>query len=286
LAVLGLNAQTNATPTAAHNAEKKGQTSETLAFDVISIHPSKPGGSWFIGTSRDEYHSIDLPLWRTIMRAYFPSAFRSRDLLQGAPAWVWNDNYDFVAKVAPAEVTEWDNQRLGSPSARGTMLQTMLQAALAQRCMLIAHRVPAETPGYALMIAKRGPNLQKMKEARPDQTLPSNALNIPEGGRAIPSMTGQKQELTFLQTSMASLAAELTIQLSLPVEDQTGLKGQYNFVLSALEDLPAVDQAAVSATAPRSSPSWNLDELGLQLRTIKIATEKLVIDYIQRPSAN
>jgi len=39
------------------------------------------------------------------------------------------------------------------------MLHAMLRAALAARCNLVLHRIPAEAPGYALVVDKKEPNL-------------------------------------------------------------------------------------------------------------------------------
>ncbi|AEU35348.1 Conserved hypothetical protein CHP03435 [Granulicella mallensis MP5ACTX8] len=259
-------------------------------FDVISIRPSTPGESWLISDPPDGYRVLAQPLGRTILRAYFPRILQSRvALLQGAPGWVWDDAYDVVAKVAPGDMAEWETQRLNMGSlASGTMLQKMLQAALAERCKLVVHRVPMEISGYVLVLKKHGPNLDQMKEALPDETVPPDAHRISGGGSATLPTPGPGSEKTYFQTSMASLAADLTLSWFGAVEDRTGLTGKYDFTLQKREDVsspPPAGQTIVPATDPRPSP-WNLEKLGLELKVIQIPMEGLVIDHIERPSAN
>ncbi len=84
-----------------------------LAFEVVSIRPSKPGSSWMIGwmTTPDGYRVTGQSLRSTIMIAYFPqgTAFWSNDRLIGAPQWL--DNlYDISAKVSEADLAEWQKQ--------------------------------------------------------------------------------------------------------------------------------------------------------------------------------
>lgn len=208
-------------------------------FDVISIRPSTPGESWLISDTPDGYRVLAQPLGRTILRAYFPRILQGRvALLQGAPGWVWDDAYDVVAKVAPGDMAEWETQRLNMGSlASGTMLQKMLQAALAERCKLVVHRVPMEISGYALVLKKHGPNLDQMKEALPDETVPADAHRISGGGSATLPTPGPGSEKTYFQTTMASLAADLTLSWFGAVEDRTGLTGKYDFTLQKREDV-------------------------------------------------
>jgi uncharacterized protein (TIGR03435 family) len=68
----------------------------------------------------------------------------------------------------------------------------------------------------------------------------------------------------------------------LPVQDQTGLTGQYDLVLQHPDPLPSGSGDDDS----NSTRSWDVESIGLQLKPIKITTDTLVIDHIERPSEN
>lgn len=267
------------TPPASANKSMGGKTPK---FDVVSIRPIKPGtpgGSFTTDVLPDGYRARGQSLYSTIMVAYSNQGwmFWSTDRLQGAPAWVMNEFYDIDAKVAPEDLAEW--QRQGNTPAHREMLHAMLQAALADRCKLVLHRIPAETPGYALTVGKRGP---KLKEATPDETLPAGGMALPDGGEMVNSKGTQ---MTFFNVSMASFNSVLTMMSRGPmgvplIADNTGLTGKYDFVLRRR------DTTNDSANDPASANVWDLEDIGLELKPAKLPAETLVIDHIERPSEN
>jgi uncharacterized protein (TIGR03435 family) len=70
-----------------------------------------------------------------------------------------------------------------------------------------------------------------------------------------------------------------------PVLDQTGLTGKYDFELQR-NSVRAPEGAELPAGPPDPSLVWDLKTLGLKTVPIKIKTETLVIDHIDRPSDN
>jgi uncharacterized protein (TIGR03435 family) len=72
--------------------------------------------------------------------------------------------------------------------------------------------------------------------------------------------------------------------MDLPVVNQTGLKGIFNFTLQwTLDSAPPSDRQ----TADNVSIFAALQEqLGLRLRSAKAPVEVLVIDHVERPTAN
>ncbi len=79
--------------------------------------------------------------------------------------------------------------------------------------------------------------------------------------------------------SMTLLAAWLSENMETTVLDQTGLAGNYDLVLNRRE---------TEQKAPNPDPlnKWDLDALGLKLVPMKVPSRRLVIDHIERPSAN
>jgi uncharacterized protein (TIGR03435 family) len=195
--------------------------------------------------------------------------------------WMTSDQCDIVAKVAPADVAEW--QRQSNLKEKKTMLQAMLQAMLTERCKLVVHRIPAEITGYALVVGKGGP---KMKVMKPGETMPSG-LPLPDGGVLIGATRGGTIENTFYGASMAELAHHLNgASPGHPVEDKTGLTGKYDFVLKRI-DMSEEQNGVVSLNAiPAPNDIWDIGALGLRLEPIKIPTETIVIDHIEPPTEN
>ena len=244
------------------------------AFAVVPIRPSN-AGIWHvqINPNGDEYEAIGLPLAYTILSAYFPSSLKSRERLPGAPGWIWNDKFDFVAKVAPEDIEEWHKSLRSGLGEPNPMLEAMLQAALADRCKLKVLRVPTTVPGFALVVANRDPNPKRFSVAKRDEIIPDNAQKIPENGRMVPILSPDDPTVHFYATSTASLAAQMS-WWGAPVEDRTGLTGEYNFALTRL------------STTGDPSVDWDVAALGLKLKPIRISADNIVIDHIERPSPN
>jgi uncharacterized protein (TIGR03435 family) len=78
---------------------------------------------------------------------------------------------------------------------------------------------------------------------------------------------------------MRRLVEILTGQLGELVTDRTGLSGEYDFTLEWVRDL--------NGGAPGPSLFTALDEqLGLRLESAKAAVDVVVIDRMERPTAN
>ena len=258
-------------PTDAHHDSLRGP-----AFEVISILPSNPGNlqwSLSIHPNGDEYRSIGRPLGDTILDAYFSRALQRRERLPGAPAWIWNDKFDIVAKVAPADLEAWHQSIRHGFAGSSSLLQTMLQAALRDRCKLVVHRVPATYPGFALVLANHGPNPKRFLRSKPGEAIPDDAMKGFDDGRMTGIKSSEDPVTHFYETSTASLAATMS-GWGEPVEDRTGLTGKYDFALRRLstEGDPSID--------------WDLAALGLKLEPIKIPIENIIIDHIEYPSPN
>jgi uncharacterized protein (TIGR03435 family) len=245
-----------------------------FAFEVVSIRPGNAANTQtYVRLNGDEYRAIGFPLAQTILMAYFPWALQSKERISDAPGWVWKDKFDFVAKVGPDDLDEW--RRLLQPGfgEKNQMLEAMLQAALADRCKLVVHRIPAAVPGFALVVAKHSPNLKRFNEAKPDEIVPDNAQWIPRGGRMVPILSPDDPILHFYAISTSSLAAMMS-RWGAPVEDQTGLPGKYDFALTRLSNVGDI------------SVNWDVAALGFKLKPITVQAETIVVDHIEYPSPN
>lgn len=166
------------------------------------------------------------------------------------PDWIKSRQYlfDIVGKApADTQVSE---------------LRTMLQALLAERFHLGAHRESREVRHLELSIAKKG---SKLKEAE-SQT--GTAANSGVMGRIV--STG---------LPMSELAALLSRFLRVPVLDATGLPGAYEVRLTWTPD----------NVAPTAEPSEYpelftaiQEQLGLALRSPKSPIDVIVVDHAEK----
>jgi uncharacterized protein (TIGR03435 family) len=258
-----------------------------LAFEVVSIRPSKPGTNMMFSamTTPDGYRVSGQSLWYTLMFAYFPQgmAYWSADRLSGAPAWL-SDQYDINAKVSDADLAEWQRQ---GPLAldKKILLQQMLQSMLADRCHLVAHMAPGPPiAGWSLEPAKRGTHLT---ESKPGETLPPG-MKLLGGGVMVGYNRGEKPIQTFYSATMDDFAQYLSMRaVGHPVLDHTGLSGHYDFVLNWVQDPDSkLPEGVTSFDDPDPLSHWDINALGLHVTPIKIPAQTLVIDHIEKPSEN
>jgi bla regulator protein BlaR1 len=264
LATTAAFAQTPTSPTAA---------SQRPAFEVVSIRPSQPDspGGGVLGILPDGYRmrgTISL----FIQTAYFPpNMWNWESRIQNGPSWLISDPYDIAAKVSDADLPEWNRQRDLKPEQR-VLLQQMLQSMLADRCKLVAHRVPSTIAGFALVVGKRGSHLTL---STPGAPLPPG-MKLPDGGVQLPRRRGGPPEFHFYNATMADLAYGLSGgTMGHPIVDKTGLTGHYDLIVPYDYD-PAVSP----------DTNWDLNILGLRLEPLPIPFTNLVIDHIEKPSEN
>jgi uncharacterized protein (TIGR03435 family) len=272
-------AQVKAAP---HAAQVSAAPAKRMAFEVVSIRRSFPGfpDMETLEVQPDGYRARFQPLISTIVFAYLPLSYsmtrESEPLNQ--PSWA-GDHYDIQARVAPADMAEWQKQ-----GPQKEMLSAMLRSMLEDRCKLAVHWVPGQTSGYALVVGKKGP---KLKKSVPGERVPPNGLHVRLGNVILPDAIyfpfnkGETRTgLPFYNISMEALAGFLSELIEAPVLDQTGLAGNYDLVLNKL---PKED---VAESDPGRPIEWDVEPLGLKLVPMMVPTRRLVIDHIERPSAN
>lgn len=259
--------QTSPTDTAPH------------AFDVVSIKPAKPGENWHYGFADGGYSAAGVSIRVLIVQAYFPRNWSGK--IVSAPDWTGKELFDIEAKLVPSDIDEWQKERtqFSQPLA-----EQLLQRLLADRFKLVAHRVPSETDGYALVVDRRGP---KLTEAAPDEPRPDHGIPLQGGGYIVPYQRGEDPHVSFYGVTMAAFAQHLVGMGGGQVVDRTGLTGKYNFTLNWLSSGPDEQHVgAISFDDPDKLSHWNFGALGLRAEKTKLPTEDLVIDHIERPTEN
>jgi uncharacterized protein (TIGR03435 family) len=225
------------------------------AFEVAAIKPSDPNdpSDRFHTDGRHvliENQSVD----KLIEFAYG----LQRVQLAGEPPWADADRYD-INGVTDVE---------GEPNP--TQLREMVQKLLAQRFALVFHREQRVLPVYTVAVAKSGAKLTK-NTANPDGQVDENG-----------SGSGTAMSLKFTNASMEDFAKIMQFMVDRPIVDQTGLAGRYDFVLRYTYD----ETRATDPNAPPGLFTAVQEQLGLKLEPVKAQTDVLVVDKVERPSAN
>jgi len=200
-----------------------------------------------------------------------PSLGVQDDLVIGLPSWTKSDRYDVEAKVDDEDVAKW---KALSPSQRRLALQPLLVT----RFNLQFHHETRERPTYSLVVAKNGPKLHK---AQRGETYP-NALRSPDGTGSSGESTVIPGKIVLKGSSTSVLANLLSSQgLSHAVVDKTGLTDIYDITLRWSPD----DIASSDASQPSLFTALQ-EQLGLKLEYNKNPIDVIVVDHIERPSAN
>ncbi len=209
--------------------------------------------------------------------------------IKGSPTWLDSERYTIEAKA-------------DGPATREMMNGPMMQALLEERFQLKIHRETAETPVYELTVAAGGPKLQPSREGScidmrgPDFRDPGPGEPFPRvcGGFA-PNKNGG---VDFYGASMTALVRNLSVMFDRDVVDKTGLAGLFDFHFDTHPSEAAGDapppgdpgppRPATSAEREERNAQLrsSLPKLGLKLEPAKGSGVFLVIDHVERPSAN
>jgi uncharacterized protein (TIGR03435 family) len=250
----------------AQQAAPQAATPAQPAFEVISIKPynpdagNQPIGFYSYPGGRVVVNAADLK-----MLLYF--AYDVKDYqIAGDLGSIGSERYTIVAtppdtspsreqKVAPFKITPTDEQR------------QMIQALLRDRFGLRLHR---KTKVSEVYILSRGKNPLQLQPPA-DSTVDSRGGIVFKSGGIVDG------EATGINVTMHFLAGQLSRYLGLPVLDQTGLTGSYDYHLPPTDPQNTDVEAAIFDAMHR---------LGLDLKKGKGPIETVVIDHVEKPAEN
>ena len=215
------------------------------SFDVASVKPANPNA---VGSNTDSdpgrITMQNVTLKRCIMRAYEVPDIQ----ITGGPKWMDESRYDIEARADhPAQYAE---------------LNQMLQTLLAERFHLKLHHETRSLQGYAIVVAKDG---LKMKPSAPGTRGHTN---------------DNPGSVVSTGAPISRLALKLSVLLKVPVVDETGVNGSFDFTLHWIPD------GAPDPTAGPSLFTAIQEQLGLRLEGRKVPVDMLVVDSAEPPSAN
>lgn len=236
------------------------------SFEVATIKlsdPNRPG--WGLGRDQEGIFHTQNTTVADLARYAFTAHLKQ---LIGLPAWAENEKFDVEGKPDTPGFSTTAQSR------------TMVRKLLVDRFSLAYHKEKKEIPVYAVTVAKGGPKIKP--EAAPQ---PGPAF----GGAPQRGFQGRS-------ATMAEFASIMQSQfMDLPVVDQTGLGvTRYSFILKFTPD-PTMhgfggtfDSQGPPAgdDAPPDLFSAMVQQLGLRLEKTKAAVDVIVVDKIEKPSAN
>ena len=264
-----------------------GQPAARPKFEAASIKPSSTTNYRMVRPLPGRLEA-DATVRLLMQNAYTVQPFQ----IVGGPDWIDSAKYQVEAKA--------------EGNANRAQLFLMLQSLLEDRFQLKIHREMKELPVYTLGVARSGPKLPSPKDGNCDTAGPDAP---PEwaGGRMRPPQPGQASsarcgEVTVAlgasgarmqggKIRMSEFVRMLSMLLDRTVIDKTGYTGLFDLRLDFLPDdaTPPVPAPPPGAAPLGSGPSILTaiqEQLGLRLESAKGPVEVIVVDHIERPSAN
>jgi uncharacterized protein (TIGR03435 family) len=234
------------------------------AFEVATIKPSEPGTPGQSITVRGRTfgtHNQTVAGMMTFALGLHP------DQIVGGPEWMKQDRFEITAEP----------EGTGQPNDR--QWKAALAKLLADRFSLQFHRDKKELSVYALTVLRTGHKLTK------NDTNPNGLPALFFRGLGI---------FPVQNATMADFVGTMqAVVLDRPVLDQTKLEGRYDFTLTWTPDetqfggrggqAPA---AADPANAPPGLFTAIQEQLGLKLEATKAPADVIVIDKLEKPTAN
>lgn len=178
-----------------------------------------------------------------------------------APEWMRTERW-YIKGVAGVP---------GQPNRE--QMGSLVRKLLAERFGLVVHHEQREMRVFALAVAKGGP---KMTPSADDPNAQMHENDSQSGGQAT---------MRVKNVSMGELTGMLMrMFLDRPVVDQTGLTRRYDFELKWTQDETRVP--AADADAPPGLFTAIQEQIGLKLEPTKGPADVLLVDHVEKPSAN
>ncbi len=236
------------------------------AFDVATIKPNDKGATSMqrLTINGRNFVTVASSLTDLIGFAY---KLQTKQIL-GAPDWSDRDRYDINATL--------DTE--GAPTDK--QLRSAIRKLLEDRFKLAVHQDKKELPAFVLTVAKTGPKLTPTEVTGP---LPGLGLVPGPTGVTLVVRNGLIAEFDELLQSMV---------LDRPVVDQTGIPGKFDISVTFTPDdsqfyghPPPIKKADDVEAAPSLFEAIQ-QKLGLKLEAQKAPVPVIVLDHVEKPSAN
>lgn len=233
------------------------------AFEVVSVKPHDPKNRnyGYPTCENKRFRSIGTPMMSVFEWAYGLRSTHISALEASLPAWARYDPFDIEA-IASERMTE-------------STCRQLVKQTLASRFNVKSHwKTVRDAPRYELVLGPKGHKL------KPVSTTDSGCgVHLIFNGQEVPCDRFQWPLAIKRAMSMVELAQALSNFSDRPIVDMTGLKGEYKVTLSFSFMRPEhPDHLPLDRALPA--------QLGLVLRSGKGDIDFLIVDRIDKPSAN
>ena len=236
-------------------SQPQSDVKEPLTFDVASVMPAAAdelGGIVHQPPGGQRYEAIGAPLGLIMTVAYTVTGRQ----ISGGPEWIDSERWNIEAKA----------------DRRGTSdeLHAALARLLEERFQLKVRHETRNLPVYILTVDKNGLKMPVHDAA--------DLVHEPFTGNPLGGLSGQN-------VTMNSLAFFLSRLMDLNVVDRTNLSEHYDVNFHFLPEFFSVGGPTAMPDSPDIYTALR-EQLGLQLQKGKGPVDYLVIEHVERPSAN
>ena len=265
------------------------------AFEVASIKAAPPlEGRGFTVSSSGGPGTKDPGRWTTnnwTLSNLVTLAYNLNRYNYSGPDWMDTERFNIIAKVPEGATKD--------------QFRTMVENLLFDRFKMKVHRETREMAGYDLVVAKGGPKLAEAVEDPPGAAPAGTSGPLKFDSEGFPELPPGRDSTMIIANgrarmrrhnyTMAELASQIAFQLAKPVNDASGLRGKYDFVLFWSTGGPARAPATSESgalPAPPEDTGPNLfnalqQQLGLKLEPRKVSVSVLVVDHMEKvPTEN
>jgi len=260
---------TPATSAPAVSAPANSANPAAFSYEVISVKPYKVDTSTrisiFTRVTANGFSAQGMDLLGLVMNAY--PVLTADQIIGLHSTSIFDERYSIEAKMDEKAAAALN--KLPQDQQQETR-RAMLQALLADRFNLKAHKETRELPLYNLVVAKGGPKLKESTENDPGKW---------HGGWG--EISGDGIAMIVMLRTFAS-------QTHRYVVDKTGLSGKFSFSLK-WNPLDGQDVPAQLIDQFKDRPDLFIaleEQLGLKLESAKGPVDVYVIDHIEKPSVN
>jgi uncharacterized protein (TIGR03435 family) len=248
------------------------QDTSKLTYDVSTVKPhdpAHPGGSF--GARDGRFVAVNAELRNLIAEGWGVRP----DQVAGEPAWADDERWDVTGRV-----TDADDAVLKKIPKKDT--QHMEQTLLAERFHVKVHIETRTGRVLNLMPAKSGIKLKMLESVQDDGKLGNSRM--PRGSLLMRSAEGG-YEMDGHGIGVEMLIANIAATLQQTVIDKTGLPTDAVFDFT-LKFAPETDtNTPQNGDAPPMREALE-EQLGLHLESTRGPVQIVVVDHVDKPTAN
>jgi uncharacterized protein (TIGR03435 family) len=258
-----------------------GQPAERPKFEVASVKPTADKARSSSGMRPRPGGRLVAENYST--RMLITNAYHLLDSqVVGGPNWLRDEGFEIDAK--------------GDPSATNEQLMLMLQSLLEDRFQLKYHHETRELSVYALTVGKSGPKLPAPREGgcpqgstQCDGMFPTaSGMSVRGGDMSMPDLVRRLAAMLGRPVlDRTAITTHFAVRLDFAVDDTVGgLTKEWGTVQGHREMMAELAGAAGATGAAPSILTALQDQLGLKLESTRGPVEVMVIDRVEKPSAN